>query len=201
MVLSGSKKTSSLSSIINKNSGGGPKKTGLPFQIGRTATVSTSLKNAGQNYQFTKGMKRYLKYVLTYYTNELTKKTARRDAHLANVTAKITIADGLLANETVDDTKTNTDIAAMISALNVSGKETDVDAKKTLLDAVPEGGDNTAELAAYNTAVSDYTQAKTASDALNDIIVARANLAVKEAEVTAASDAKDAAQTKYDNEV
>jgi len=200
MVLSGSKKTSSLSSIVNKNSGGGPKKTGLPFQIGRTAAVSISLKNAGQNYQFTKGMKRYLKHVLMYYTKELTKITARRDAHIANVAAKISIANDL-ANVTVDDTKTNTDIAAMISALNVSGKETDVDAKKTLLDAVAEGTDNTTELAAYNTAVSDYTQAKTASDALNDIIVARANLAVKEADVSVATTAKNAAQSKYDNEV
>lgn len=199
MVLSSSKKTSSLSSIINKNSGGGPKKTGLPFQIGRTAAVSISLKNAGQNYQFTKGMKRYLKHVLMYYTKELTKITARRDAHIANVAAKITIANDL-ANVIVDDTKTDTEIAAMMNTLNVSGKETDVDAKKALLDAVAEGDDNTTELTAYNTALSTYTEAKTASDALNDIIVARANLKVKEDDVKAASDAKDAAETKYNNE-
>lgn len=185
MVLSSSKKTSSLSSIVNKNSGGGPKKTGLPFQIGRTATVSISLKNAGQNYQFTKGMKRYLKHVLMYYTKELTKITARRDAHIANVAAKITIANDL-ANVTVDDTKTDTEIAAMITTLNVSGKKND-------LDKVAEGDDNSAELTAY-------TEAKTASDALNDIIVAIANLDVKEADVTAASSAKDAAQLKYNNE-
>lgn len=199
MVLSSSKKTSSLSSIVNKNSGGGPKKTGLPFQIGRTAAVSISLKNAGQNYQFTKGMKRYLKHVLMYYTKELTKITARRDAHIANVAAKITIANDL-ANVTVDDTKTDTEIAAMMNTLNVDGKESDVTDKKAILDAVVEGADNTTELAAYNTAVSTYTEAKTASDALNDIIVARANLKVKEDDVKAASDAKDAAETKYNNE-
>ena len=199
MVLSSSKKTSSLSSIINKNSGGGPKKTGLPFQIGRTAAVSISLKNAGQNYQFTKGMKRYLKHVLMYYTKELTKITARRDAHIANVAAKITIANDL-ANVIVDDTKTDTEIATMMNTLKVDGKESDVTETKAILEGVAEGVDNTTELAAYNTAVSTYTEAKTASDALNDIIVARANLKVKEDDVKAASDAKDAAETKYNNE-
>ena len=199
MVLSSSKKTSSLSSIINKNSGGGPKKTGLPFQIGRTAAVSISLKNAGQNYQFTKGMKRYLKHVLMYYTKELTKITARRDAHIANVAAKITIANDL-ANVIVDDTKTDTEIATMMNTLKVDGKESDVTETKAILEGVAEGVDNTTELAAYNTAVSTYTEAKTASDALNDIIVARANLKVKEDDVKAASDAKDAAQLKYNNE-
>lgn len=196
MVLSGSKKTSSLSSLINQNSGGGPKKTGLPFQIGRTSAVSTSLKNAGQNYHFTKGMKRYLKYVLTYYTNELTKKTDRRDVYSANVAAKITTANDL-PNVTVDATKTDVEIAGMIAALDVEGKETDVTAKKNALDNVAEGVDNTNELNAYNTAVSTYTEAKTASDALNAIIVARAQLAVKQADVDAATTAKDAAETKY----
>lgn len=36
MVLSGTKKTSSLSSIVNQNQGGGNKKAGLPEQVGRT---------------------------------------------------------------------------------------------------------------------------------------------------------------------
>jgi hypothetical protein len=37
MVLSGSKRTTYMSSIVNRNSGGGPKKAGLPYQIGREA--------------------------------------------------------------------------------------------------------------------------------------------------------------------
>ena len=141
-------------------------------------------------------MKRYLRHILTYYTNELTKKTDRRDVYIANVAAKITTADDL-PNVVVDATKSDTDIAGMITLLKVGEKEADVTAKKVLLDDVDEGADNNAQLTAYNTAVTDYTKAKTASDALNDIIVARAQLAVKEADVEATSDAKDAAETKY----
>ena len=88
----------------------------------------------------------------------------------------------------------------MMNTLKVDGKESDVTETKAILEGVAEGVDNTTELAAYNTAVSTYTEAKTASDALNDIIVARANLKVKEDDVKAASDAKDAAQLKYNNE-
>jgi len=201
MVLSGSKKTSSLSSFINQNSGGGPKKTGLPFQIGRTSAVSISLKNAGQNYHFTKGMKRYLKHVLTYYTNELTKKTARRDVYSANVTAKITTANKIPDVTVVTTNKTyeviKDEVKGMITGLKVGEKENDVTAKKNALDNVAEDVDNTAELNAYNTAVTEYTKAKTASDALNDIIVAIEQWAVKEDDVEATSDAKDAAETKY----
>lgn len=36
MVLSTTKKTSSISSLINRSSGGGSKKAGLPYQIGKT---------------------------------------------------------------------------------------------------------------------------------------------------------------------
>jgi|TARA_B100001287_G_scaffold270997_1_gene270606 hypothetical protein len=35
MVLSTTKKTASVDSIINSNQGGGPKKAGLPYQVGR----------------------------------------------------------------------------------------------------------------------------------------------------------------------
>jgi len=37
MVLSGSKRTTYMSSIVNQNSGGGPKKAGLPYQVGKDA--------------------------------------------------------------------------------------------------------------------------------------------------------------------
>jgi hypothetical protein len=54
MVLSGSKRTTYKSSIVNQNSGGGPKKTGLPFQIGREASVSIAYKNTSQKYYLNK---------------------------------------------------------------------------------------------------------------------------------------------------
>lgn len=37
MVLSTTKRTSSISSIVNQNQGGGEKKAGFPYQIGRTS--------------------------------------------------------------------------------------------------------------------------------------------------------------------
>lgn len=43
MVLSGTKKTSSLSSLINQSQGGGSKKAGFPYMIGRIHGVSLAL--------------------------------------------------------------------------------------------------------------------------------------------------------------
>ena len=40
MVLSGKKKTSSMSSLMNQNQGGGSKKAGFPYQIGRSYRTS-----------------------------------------------------------------------------------------------------------------------------------------------------------------
>jgi len=49
MVLSGTKKTSSIASITNQNSGGGNKKAGLPATTGRGAWVSIALNGTKQN--------------------------------------------------------------------------------------------------------------------------------------------------------
>ena len=43
MVLSGTKKTTYISSIINQNQGGGSKKAGFPYQIGRGSYSSVFL--------------------------------------------------------------------------------------------------------------------------------------------------------------
>ncbi len=40
MVLSTTKRTASISSIINQNQGGGEKKAGFPYQVGRTSWSS-----------------------------------------------------------------------------------------------------------------------------------------------------------------
>jgi hypothetical protein len=49
MVLSGTKKTSSLSSITNRSQSGGDKKAGLPHQIGRESWTSVAMRGTSQN--------------------------------------------------------------------------------------------------------------------------------------------------------
>ena len=49
MVLSTTKRTSSISSIVNKNCGGGEKKAGLLPQIGKTAAVSLFYHSGGNS--------------------------------------------------------------------------------------------------------------------------------------------------------
>lgn len=49
MVLSTTKRTSSISSIVNAMTGGGNKKAGFPSMIGRTAQVSLYLHQTSQN--------------------------------------------------------------------------------------------------------------------------------------------------------
>lgn len=49
MVLSTTKRTSSISSIVNAMTGGGNKKAGFPSMIGRTAQVSMYLHQTSQN--------------------------------------------------------------------------------------------------------------------------------------------------------
>jgi len=49
MVLSGSKKTSSIASITNQSSGGGSNKAGQPYQVGRSAWSTVGLRGTSQN--------------------------------------------------------------------------------------------------------------------------------------------------------
>ena len=48
MVLSTTNKTASISSITNQNQGGGSKKAGLPYIIGRSSWSSIALKHTSQ---------------------------------------------------------------------------------------------------------------------------------------------------------
>ena len=48
MVLSTTKKAASIASITNQNQGGGSKKAGLPYIIGRSSWSSIALKNTSQ---------------------------------------------------------------------------------------------------------------------------------------------------------
>lgn len=49
MVYSQTKKTSSIASITNQNQGGGNKKAGLPYLVGRDSWSSIALKGTSQN--------------------------------------------------------------------------------------------------------------------------------------------------------
>ena len=49
MVLSGTKKTSSIASITNQSTNGGPKKAGLPYLIGRDSWTSIALRGTSQH--------------------------------------------------------------------------------------------------------------------------------------------------------
>lgn len=111
MVLSGSKRTSYMSSIVNQDSGGGPKKAGLPFQIGREASVSIAYRKTSSNYVFLQGPKAILKQKLMFANRALAKATAAKDAvgatqddidaYNAAVTAAATAATNL-TNYTAD---------------------------------------------------------------------------------------------------
>jgi hypothetical protein len=48
MVYSQTKKTSSIASITNQNQGGGSKKAGLPYLVGRESWSSIALRNTSQ---------------------------------------------------------------------------------------------------------------------------------------------------------
>jgi hypothetical protein len=49
MVLSGSKRASSIASITNQYTAGGSKKAGFPAMVGRSAAMSFALHNTSQN--------------------------------------------------------------------------------------------------------------------------------------------------------
>jgi|TARA_B110000285_G_scaffold198149_1_gene230364 hypothetical protein len=54
MVLSGSKRTASIASIVNQDSKGGSKKAGLAYQVGRDSNSSIAIRGSSQNYAFLK---------------------------------------------------------------------------------------------------------------------------------------------------
>ena len=169
MVLSGSKRTTYVSSIVNQNSGGGPKKAGLPYQIGREASVSVALRQTSQKLVFLQGPKAMLKQKLMIANYYLSKATAIKTAADALVTANIATADAL-SNVTVASSNNDTAIGTMITTLNVAGLKTTSDTDAAAAAAAPEDG--TKATTAANS-LAAYTAAKTASDALQAIIDAR----------------------------
>ena len=169
MVLSGSKRTTYMSSIVNQNSGGGPKKAGLPYQIGREASVSVALRQTSQKLVFLQGPKAMLKQKLMIANYYLSKATAIKTAADALVTANIATADAL-SNVTVASSDNDTAIGTMITTLNVAGLKTTSDTDAAAAAAAPEDG---AKATTAANSLAAYTAAKTASDALQAIIDAR----------------------------
>jgi hypothetical protein len=181
MVLSGSKKTTHLASIVNQDTGGGSKKAGLPHQIGREASVSVAFRNTSSNLIFLQGPKSMLKNKLKIATYYLTKAQAAKAASDALVASKIALADAL-DNVTVTSGDNNTAITGMITALAVATKKSTSDADAAT--AAAEGATQ-AEIDAAAASLAAYTSAKTAADALQAIIDARADAAPHVGLVTA----------------
>jgi len=188
---------------VNQNSGGGPKKTGLPFQIGREASVSIAYKKTSQNLVFLQGPKAMLKQALKIARYFLSKAIAVKNAADVVVTAKIATADAL-SNVTVESTKVDDDITTMITNLDVAGKiatavaldnvtvtadttneqiqqkitDLDVSGKKKTFEDLEAGADKDA-------AETEYTAANNAALALQAIIDARTAVAALQAIIDA----------------
>lgn len=194
MVLSGSKRTTYVSSIVNQNSGGGPKKTGLPYQIGREASVSVALRNTSQKLVFLQGPKAMLKQALMIANYYLAKATAIKDKADALVTANISTADAL-PNVTVASTDDDAAIGTMITTLDVSTKKSTSDADTATADADPT---DTTKAATAAASLSAYNAAKTAADALQAIIDARAPAATAATNVTTEQGKVTTAQSNLD---
>jgi len=194
MVLSGSKRTTYVSSIVNQNSGGGPKKAGLPYQIGREASVSVALRQTSQKLVFLQGPKAMLKQKLMIAKYYLDKATAINTAADALVTANIATADAL-SNVTVASSDNDTAIGTMITTLNVAGLKTTSDTDAAAAAAAPEDG---AKATTAANSLAAYTAAKTASDALQAIIDARVPAATAATNVNTEQGKVTTAQSNLD---
>jgi len=195
MVLSGSKRTTYVSSIVNQNSGGGPKKTGLPYQIGRQASVSVALRNTSQKLVFLQGPKAMLKQALMIANYYLAKATAIKDKADSLVTTNIATADDL-SNVTVASTDDDADITGMITTLDVSTKKGTSDNDAANANNAP-GDTALANTAA--TSLDAYTVAKTAADALQAIIDARVPAATAASNVSTEAGKVSTAQGKVNS--
>ena len=79
MVLSTTKRTSSISSIVNRNQGGGEKKAGFPYQIGRTSWSNIFIGGVDPVHNHCCGLKSYQKTLV------FTKNTVRPTGNDARI--------------------------------------------------------------------------------------------------------------------
>lgn len=135
MVLSGSKRTTYVSSIINQNSGGGPKKAGLPYQIGREASVSIAFRKTSQNLIFLRGRRAVLEQILMFANQRLAKVTAIKVAADALVTATTAAGTAPDAPQADVDAYNDALAAAELAATNVTDEEGKVATAESNLNA------------------------------------------------------------------
>jgi len=135
MVLSGSKRTTYVSSIVNQNSGGGPKKAGLPYQIGREASVSVDLRQTSQKLVFLQGPKAMLKQKLMIAKYYLDKATAINTAADALVTATTAAGTAPGAPQADIDAYNAAVAAASTASTNVNTEQGKVTTAQANLDA------------------------------------------------------------------
>jgi len=160
MVLSGSKRTTHIASIVNQDTGGGSKKAGLPYQIGREASISVAFRNTSSNLIFLQGPKAMLKNKLKiamYYLNKALKAQTEADAL---VVSKIATADAL-ENVTVTADDNDAAIQGKIDTLAAIDPQTQAEtdaiaALQAIIDAraavAPHGGLVAAEQVKVDTA-------------------------------------------------
>ena len=135
MVLSGSKRTTYVSSIVNQNSGGGPKKAGLPYQIGREASVSVDLRQTSQKLVFLQGPKAMLKQKLMIAKYYLDKATTINTAADALVTATTAAGTAPGAPQADIDAYNAAVAAASTASTNVNTEQGKVTTAQANLDA------------------------------------------------------------------
>ena len=133
MVLSTTKRTSSVASIVNQNSGGGSKKAGLPYQIGRESSVSIAFHKTSQYLFVLRGKRYQLQQLLAYAIINLAKLTEIKTAADALVASKIDDVN-TIGEVTVTSLSTVADINALKGEAGVS-TATD-DALDALIDAI-----------------------------------------------------------------
>lgn len=100
MVLSTTKRTSSVASIVNQNSGGGSKKAGLPYQIGRESSVSIAFHKTSQYLFVLRGKRYQLQQLLAYAIINLAKLTEIKTAADALVQSIVDSVKGLNSSST-----------------------------------------------------------------------------------------------------
>jgi hypothetical protein len=125
MVYSGAKRTSQLASYMNGDFGGGSRKAGLPYQIGRTAAISYAFRQTYQNLIILSGGKYRLKY----------------DLHVAiqNLADKQTIVDEA---QTIYDNAEEGSEAQTIALTSLNLAKSERDAAQTVKDNAQTAYDN-----------------------------------------------------------
>ena len=129
MVLSTTKRTSSVASIVNQNSGGGSKKAGLPYQIGRESSVSIAFHKTSQYLFVLRGKRYQLQQLLAYAIINLAKLTEIKTAADALVTSIVDSVKGLNSSSTVAVDSTDEQIDILISSVT-----SDISTKKGAYD-------------------------------------------------------------------